>query len=252
MGMFSAEREVAADTRSEPAGSSRNGASRSAGRRDSSAAVLGANSSFMQGVSCKATMPQPDTSRKAACRMPGELLDRNRMGCHIPDIGGATASTAMTNASAQIHAAQKPPTESAAGDLIRQDRSARHREGTQQPDMNDMDQMAAMAVEPLARVKAAQGEGQKAAPDQGLEQSGPELAAQEPKPARKQAKRARQRARRAQGAAAGADSKVFFSRLCVTAPCRAKLRAASHMSCGFIPGGQQAVLDDVYDNTVLT
>ena len=184
--------------------------------------------------------------------MPDKLLDRDQMGYPVPDLGGATASTSLTKASTIYQAAQSPPTEDAAEDLTRQDMSARHREGTQQPDLNDMDQLAAMVREPLARVKAAQGEGQEAAPDQESEQSSPELAVQEAKQATKQAKRARQRARRAQGAAAGADSKVCSLRLCVTAPCRADLGAASHVSYGFIPGGQQAVLDDVYDNTVLT
>ena len=77
-----------------------------------------------------------------------------------------------------------------------------------QPDLHDIEQLAAMAVERLPWDKGAQAEGWEAALGEQPEQSGPEMAARKVKQARKQAKRARQRAQRAQGAAAGADSKV--------------------------------------------
>ena len=114
----------------------------------------------------------------------------------------------MTAPTAKIQVVQIPPAEGTAAGCTRQDVSVRHGQGAQQPDLHDMDQLAAMAAERLPQDKAAQAAGREAAPDEAPEQSGPELAAQEAKQARKQAKRARQRTRRAQDAAAGADSKV--------------------------------------------
>ena len=76
------------------------------------------------------------------------------------------------------------------------------------------DTCAAVAItlmtEAPARIqsKAAQAGGREAAPDEALEHSGPDLAAQQAKQARRQAKRARQRARRAQVAAAGTEIQV--------------------------------------------
>ena len=225
MGGFSAEREPAAAPRSEAASSGKNGASCSAGCREGSAATARVKISAVQGMPCKTQVPQPDASHKEACRVPGKLLHQSRIGDPSPERGAAAVPISMTGPTAEIRVTQIPPAEGTAAGCTRQDVSVRHGQGAQQPDLHDMNQLAAMAAERLPQEKAARAACQEAAPDEVPEQSGPELAAQEAKQARKQAKRARQRARRAQGAAAGADSKVCSClRLCVIAPCRASLK----------------------------
>ena len=109
---------------------------------------------------------------------------------------------------------------------------------------------AAAATTPMSeartknRDKAPQARGQEAVPDEALEQSDPELAAQRAKQARKQAKRARQRARRAQDTAASAGGKVctcLWS--CVSTPCLVRLKGC--IPCGLPgPAVQEAVHDD--------
>ena len=218
---FSAQWESAAKASSKPAGSSRSGANCSAGHCNGYAAATGPESSSVQSMPSKAQVSQPSISRKGARQMPSQLLDQGAMGHPVPDMGGQAATASMTEATAKTQAVQSPPAESAAHDLARQDRTARHSEGASQP---DLDPRLAAATEQLAQAKAAWAGGQEAAFNEAAEQSNPEVAVQRAKQARKQAKRARQRARRAQDAPACAGSKVCSClRHCVTRPCLVNL-----------------------------
>ena len=196
LGGSSAEKRIAAGPRPETAGSSKGGASCSAGRRNGSTATAGADSLSVEGMPGKAQVPELDTPGEGAGEMPGQLLDQGRMGHTVPDIGAAAATAPMPEASTKTWD------------------------------------------------KATQARGQEAVPDEALEQSDPDVAAQRAKQARKQAKRARQRARRAQGAAADADSKVCSSMwLCVSTTCPDRLKGC--IPCG-LPG--PAVQETVHDD----
>ena len=235
-GGSSADGGKAAGLQPEPAGSGKSGASGAAGRRDGTAAAAGADSSSVEGMSSKAQMPQPYSSGREASQMPSQQLDQDAMGDPVPDVGEAAVSTAMTKATAESQGDQSHPAESAAQDLTRQDRNARHCEGASQP---DLDSRLAVAKEQLAQAKAAWAGGQEAALDEAPEQSNPEVAVQRAKQLRKQAKRARQRTRRAQGAPACAGSKVCSClRHCVTTPCLVNLCYC--ITCGLpVPGATE-------------
>ena len=223
---FSAERGSAAGPRLEPAGSSKSGASCSAGYCNGSAAATVADSSSAQAMPSKAQVSQPSKSCKGTQQMPSQLLDQGAMGYPVPDMGGQAATASMTEATAKTQAVQSPPAESAAQDLTKQDRNAGHGKGSLPPDMNDIPGLIAWAKERMAEEdKAAQAGNQKAAPEKAPEQSSPELAAQEAKQTKRQAKRAKQRARKALGTAAGADGKVCSCLwLCVTTSCLGRLK----------------------------
>ena len=96
----SAESESAAGPRQETAGSSRSEPSHP-GRRDGSTATAGADSSSMDSIPGSAQVPELSTSGKGARQMPGQLLDHSRTGHAIPDIGAATATTLMPEATAK-------------------------------------------------------------------------------------------------------------------------------------------------------
>ena len=220
-GGSSAGEKSAAGLKPEPAGSGKSGASGAAGRRDGTAAAAAADSSSVEGMSSKAQMPQPYSFGRKASQMPSQQLDHGAMGPPVPDMSEAAVSTAISKATAQLHAVQSHPAESAAKDLARQDTTARHSKGASQP---DLDPRPAGAKEQLAQAKAAWAGGQEAGLAEAPELSNPELAVQRAKQARKQAKRARQRAGRAQGAPTCAGSKVCSClRHCVTRPCLVNL-----------------------------
>ena len=97
----SAESETGADSKPETAGSSKSGASCSAGRRVSSTASTGAVSSSVQGMPGKAQIPQPNTFGGGAFQMPSQLLGQGRIGHAVPGIGAVAVTTSMPEATAK-------------------------------------------------------------------------------------------------------------------------------------------------------
>ena len=209
LGGSGAERGTAAGPGPEPADSSKSAASGFAGPSDGSAATAGADSSSKEGMPSKAQVPQQKgTSGEGAQLMPSQQMDQGRKGHPVPDMGSAAATASITEATAKIKAFERTSAQSTAPDLASQDRSARHTESALQPNMDDIDQLAAGMGRPLAQDRAARAGGKEAAHNQALEQSSTEVRVQEAKQARKQAKRARQRARRAQGVSSDAHTAV--------------------------------------------
>ena len=93
LGGSSAENYIAAGPRPETAGSSKGGASCSAGCRDEGTATAGADSLSVEGMPGKAQVPESSTPSKGASQMPGQLLDQGGVGHAVPDIGAAAATT---------------------------------------------------------------------------------------------------------------------------------------------------------------
>ena len=153
----------------------------------------------------KAQVPQHKDTSGQGKLMPSQQMDQGRKGHPVPDMGVAAATAVITEAIAKIKAFEITPAQLTLL-LARQDRSARHTESALQPNMDDIDKLAAGMGIRLAEDRADKDGGKEAAHDQALEQSSTDVRAQEAKQARKQAKRARQRARRAQGAASDADT----------------------------------------------
>ena len=206
LGGSGAERGTAAGPGPEPADSRKSAASDIVGPSDGAAATAGADNLSKEGMPSKAQVPQQKDTGKGAQLMLSQQMDQGRKGHPVPDMGIAAATASIFEAIAKTMAFESTSAQSTAPPLARQDRSAKHTESALQPNMDDIDQLAAGMGRRLAEDRAAKAAGNEAAHNQALEQSSTDVSVQEAKQARKQAKRARQRARRAQGAACGADT----------------------------------------------
>ena len=155
----SADGEIAADSRPETAGSSKSGASCSAGRCDGTTASAGAVSSSVEDMPGKAQIPQPTTFGGGAFQMPShcQLLSHGRMGHAVSGAGAVAATTLMPEAIAKT---QDKATQAA-------DREAALNQGSEQssPEMAAQGAKQARKQAKRARQRARRAQGAAVGPD---------------------------------------------------------------------------------------